>query len=203
MNEKITKVLDEIWALDLEQQELEKIHGDKHFDFSDRIISIGPDTGRLLYLLARLSGAKKFLEVGTSYGYSTLWLGVAAMENGGRVYTFEVEPKKIARAKRNFEKAGLAQVITQIDGDFVNEMGKLDILDVDFVFIDALKDDYPKYFDAAFPFLRKNGLIIADNMEYPPHFREAADVYRKHIGNYPVITQPLSIGWGLELTVKK
>lgn len=203
MNKRITNVLDEIWKLDLEQQRLEKIHGDGYFDFSERVISVGPNTGNLLYILARHSGAKTILEAGTSYGYSTLWLGAAAQENGGKVYTFDVEPKKIARARANFEAAGLENTIVQVEGDFSREVGNLGVSEADFVFIDALKEEYPKYFDAVFSHLRRNGLIIADNTEYPPHFREAADKYREHIRKYPVITQSLSIGWGIELTIKK
>ena len=204
MNERIIRVLDKIWKLDLEQQEIERVHGDKHFDFRDRVISVGPDTGNLLYVLARHSGAKTILEAGTSYGYSTLWLGAAAQENGGKVYTFDIEPKKIARAKANFEKAGLGEIITQIEGDFCTGVKNIiGALQADIVFIDALKDEYPRYFDAVFPHVRKGGLIVADNMEYPEHFKEAAFNYEKHIRKYHVSTQRLKIGWGLEVTIKK
>ncbi len=78
---------------------------------SQRLRAITPDVGQLLLTLALAVGARRIVEVGTSSGYSTLWLALAAQRNGGRVTTFEIDPAKVALATSTFAEAGVAGVI--------------------------------------------------------------------------------------------
>jgi predicted O-methyltransferase YrrM len=130
---------------------------------SQRLRAITPDVGQLLLTLALAVGARRIVEVGTSSGYSTLWLALAAQRNGGRVTTFEIDPAKVALATSTFAEAGVAGVI-----DLRGEDAAVGLAAVagaaDLVFIDAEKRDYETYLDLAVGALRPGGLLIADNL---------------------------------------
>ena len=130
---------------------------------SQRLRAITPDVGQLLLTLALAVDARRIVEVGTSSGYSTLWLALAAQRNGGRVTTFEIDPAKVALATSTFSEAGVAGVI-----DLRAEDGALGLAAfagaADLVFIDAEKRDYEAYLDLAVGALRPGGLLIADNL---------------------------------------
>jgi len=130
---------------------------------SQRLRAITPDVGQLLLTLALAVDARRIVEVGTSSGYSTLWLALAAQRNGGRVTTFEIDPAKVALATSTFSEAGVAGVI-----DLRAEDAAVGLAAVagaaDLVFIDAEKRDYEAYLDLAVAALRTGGLLIADNL---------------------------------------
>lgn len=127
-------------------------------------ISISPNQGKFLQLLATLRGAKKILEVGTLAGYSTIWLA-RALPADGKLVTIELEPKHADVAKANFKRCGVADKIDQ-------RLGKaMDILPTlknegpfDFIFIDADKEPYMEYFQEALKLSGPGTLIIADNV---------------------------------------
>ncbi len=125
-------------------------------------IAVAPNEGKLLYILARLQGARAILEIGTLGGYSTIWLA-RALPASGRLITLETNPKHAAVARANIERAGLAAVIElrlgpalvtlpQIDGPF------------DLIFIDADKESYADYFHWAVKLSRCGSLIVIDNV---------------------------------------
>jgi predicted O-methyltransferase YrrM len=122
--------------------------------------------GRLLRLLAQSSGARRVVEVGTSTGYSGIWLALALKATGGRLTTFEIDRPRAATAAANFERAGLAGSIDIVIGDAHVEVPKLTGT-VDLVFIDADKDGYLHYLRTLLPMLRSGGLVVADNMQVP------------------------------------
>ena len=130
---------------------------------SQRLRAITPDVGQLLLTLALAVAARRIVEVGTSSGYSPLWLALAAQRNGGRVTTFEIDPAKVALATSTFVEAGVAGVI-----DLRAEDAAVGLAAVagaaDLVFIDAEKRDYEAYLDLAVGGLRPGGLLIADNL---------------------------------------
>src|SRR5207302_7659908 len=102
------------------------------------------EAGRFIHIVIRAIRAKRILESGTSYGYSTLWLASAAQAHGGRVETLELDANRVATAREHFAGAGLSAVITQHQGDarqLIPALGD----DYDFIFIDAEKDDYEGY----------------------------------------------------------
>ena len=130
---------------------------------SQRLRAITPDVGQFLLTLALAVGARRIVEVGTSAGYSTLWLALAAQRTGGRVTTFEIDPAKVALATSTFSDAGLAGVVDLRAEDAAVGLGAFTAA-ADLVFIDAEKQDYETYLDLAVVALRPGGLLIADNL---------------------------------------
>jgi predicted O-methyltransferase YrrM len=128
-----------------------------------RLRAIAPEVGQFLLTVAVAIGAKTIVEVGTSGGYSTLWLAMAADRTGGRVVTFEIDPAKVALARRNFASAGVQRLIDMREGD-----GGLGLFEfagsADLVFVDCEKDDYARLLDLAIEALRPGGLFVADNL---------------------------------------
>jgi predicted O-methyltransferase YrrM len=128
-----------------------------------RLRAITPDVGQFLLTLALAVGARRIVEVGTSSGYSTLWLALVARRNGGRVTTFEIDTAKVALATRTFAEAGVAGVIDLRAEDAAVGLAAFGGA-ADLVFIDAEKRDYEAYLDLAVAALRPGGLLIADNL---------------------------------------
>lgn len=124
--------------------------------------SVPRTTGELLQFMVGLTKAKTILELGCSAGYSTLFLAKAARENKGHVYTTEIFEEKIKLARKNFKESGLEKDITLIEGDILQVLREWK-KPLDFVFMDADKHNYSKYFDLLVPMLKRGGLIIADN----------------------------------------
>ncbi len=129
-----------------------------------RLRQIRPEVGELLLTLALTIDAREVIEIGTSGGYSTLWFGVAMTRTGGRVTTFEVDPDKVATARRSFADAGLADRIQLRTEDGVAGLAGLPDESADLVFLDAEKDLYDRMLDDAVRVLRPRGLLVADNL---------------------------------------
>ena len=129
-------------------------------------IQVSPTEGKLLYLLARLSGARRILEIGTLGGYSTIWLG-RALPADGRLVTLELEPTHAAVARRNLERAGLAERVAVQGGPALGSLQALvkeGAAPFDLVFIDADKEGYPVYLDWSLKLVHPGSLILADNV---------------------------------------
>ncbi len=129
-------------------------------------IQISPNQGKLLYLLARIQGARKILEVGTLAGYSAIWLG-RALTDGGKLITLEFDPKHAAVARKNLERAGLgdrAEVRVGPALESLAAIAKDGEGPFDVVFIDADKVNYPNYLERALGLTRSGSLILADNV---------------------------------------
>jgi caffeoyl-CoA O-methyltransferase len=123
-----------------------------------------PDTdGRMLRLLAEGIDAKKVVEFGTSNGISGLWWSLALRKTGGKLFTHEINPDTAALARKNFATAGVAELITVVEGDG-HETAKKLTGPVDMVFIDADKEGYLDYFKKTLPLVRPGGLICAHNV---------------------------------------
>lgn len=172
------------------------------FDPDRFALAAGPDSAALLNLVIRVSGARHVVEVGTSIGYTAVWMGEAARANGGRVLGMEAVPSKHEQAKRHVEQAGLGDVVEVRLGDakaIVREVpGPIDV-----AFVDAWKDDYIEYFDVLLPKLRVGGCIIADNITFPPMFEETMKRYVAHVRAKPnVRSHTIPIGSGLEFSVR-
>ncbi len=130
------------------------------------LLAVGPDTGRLLNILARSLKAPTILEIGTSYGYSGIWLAEAARATGGRLITLELQDYKSAHAREMATKAGLADVIDFQVGDALQLIAALPGK-VDFVLLDLWKDLYVPCLEAFYPKLHPGAIIVADNMLWP------------------------------------
>lgn len=125
-------------------------------------INVSPNEGKLLYLLAKISSARRILEIGTLGGYSTLWLA-SALPADGRLITLELDPHHAAVARKNLDRAGLLPKVEIQIGDARQSLAKLEP-PFDLVFIDADKEGYLDYFDSAMKLTRPGSLILADNV---------------------------------------
>ena len=128
--------------------------------------AVGPETGRLLNILARSLKTPTILEIGTSFGYSSIWLAEAAQASGGRLITMELQDYKSAHAREMAVKAGLAGCIDFRVGDAVQMIGELQG-GIDFVLVDLWKDLYVPCLEAFYPKLSAGAIIVADNMTLP------------------------------------
>ena len=126
-----------------------------------RLRQITEDTGKFLSILAVNLPEGEIIEIGTSAGYSTLWLALAARETGRKVKTFEIDPEKVKLARETFGLSGLEEHIELIEGDFFNYSAQLG--PIAFCFLDAEKEIYEKCFTAIADKMVRNGLIVADN----------------------------------------
>ncbi len=132
-----------------------------------RYLSVPEEDGRLLRVLAEAIGARHIVELGTSTGYSGLWLLLALSKSGGRFTTYEIDRGRHQMARENFARAGLAKLATAVLGDAHVEVAKLKE-PIDLLFIDADKEGYLDYLQQLSPLVRPGGLIAAHNMASPP-----------------------------------
>jgi predicted O-methyltransferase YrrM len=130
------------------------------------LLPVGPQTGQLMHILATSLKAPNILEIGTSYGYSGIWLGDAARSSGGRVTTLELHDYKSAYAREMATKAGVADYIDFKVVDAVALIQELP-LRFDFILLDLWKDMYVPCLEAFYPKLNPGAIIVADNMIFP------------------------------------
>ena len=204
LNSKIDTVLKKI-------EEQEKFEQENPYETPnpEKLLAIGRNTGIFYNILLKSKNAKKILEIGMSAGYSTIWFAEAiSKKTGGKIITIDQDKKKIERAKRNFEDAGLSDLIDIRHGDALevlldikNEFNSSEFFD--FVFIDADKERYIQYFDVILPMVKPGGLIGADNILFPERFQKFTNLYVKHVRNNPKIRSvTIPIDNGEELSLK-
>lgn len=126
-------------------------------------LAVSEEDGRFLRLLTVSKSSKRALEIGTASGYSAIWIGLGMRETGGRLVSIEYDNVRAREAVENIRKAGLADIVQVVMGDalkeITNQSGPFD-----FVFVDAWKRDYQRYFDLIFPKLERGGLFLAHNV---------------------------------------
>ena len=147
-------------------------------------ISVAPNQGKLLHLLARMQGARNILEIGTLAGYSTIWLA-RALVPGGRVITLEVESRHADVARANFAIAGLSDAVELRVGPALETLPQLAAEGAgpfDLVFIDADKVNIPEYFAWALRLTRPGSVIIVDNVVRDGKVIDAASVDPSVVG---------------------
>lgn len=163
-----------------------------------RLRAVGPETGRFINILAKSLEAPTILELGTSFGYSGIWLAEAARASGGKLISMELHAYKTEFAKEMAEKAGLAEHIDFKVGDAV-EMIKALPSGVDFILVDLWKDLYIPCLDAFYPKLNPGAIIVADNMFMPGN--EDVKRYGEAVRGKPGITSVLlPVGSGIEVS---
>jgi predicted O-methyltransferase YrrM len=156
MNELLSKLLFELECFGRENDA-------SGVDRSQRMLNITHDTGEFLAVLINAVNAKNILEIGTSNGYSTLWLASAAKTISGIVTTVEYSPFKIELAAQNFKKSGLEQFIRQIQDDARHTLAGFEDLTFDLIFLDSERSEYLKWWPDIKRTLRPGGLLIVDN----------------------------------------
>jgi|WetSurMetagenome_2_1015567.scaffolds.fasta_scaffold134302_2 caffeoyl-CoA O-methyltransferase len=122
------------------------------------------DDGRFLRILVESIGAKNVVEIGTSNGYSALWMLLGLKSTGGKLTTFEIEASAVKLARQNFKNAGVDNIATIVEGD-AHEKVKTLKEPIDLLFLDADKDGYYDYLKQLLPLVRSGGLIVAHNMD--------------------------------------
>ncbi len=152
MDEHLTALLDELHAYGAE-------HDAGKPDRLDRLRNLEPDTARLLALLVRATGSRAVLELGTSNGYSTLWLADSARAVGGRVVSVELDPGRSSQAARNLDRAGLRPVVELRVQDAADALKDSPDAAWDMIFLDAERPAYPGYRPDLVRTLKPGGLL--------------------------------------------
>ena len=177
-------------------QRLEKF-GKTHEDYRN----VPPETGQFLHLLALAMRAKRILEVGTSNGYSTIWLADALRTTGGKLITYEIVPKKVKMAREAFQDSRVDGYITLRQESALSALPKLPG-PFDLAFLDAAKEEHLQYFQLVFPKMRPGGVIVSDNaISHQRELQHFLSYVRKN-GWGIWETSLVPIGSGLEVTLK-
>jgi predicted O-methyltransferase YrrM len=161
-------------------------------------LSVPPEDGRALRLLAEAAGAKTVVEIGTSTGYSGLWFCLALQDTGGRLVTFEIDPGRAAAARKNFQQAGVDSLVTVVEGDAHEKIATLKG-PIDVVFIDADKEGYVDYLKKLLPLVRPGGLLLAHNVG----MAGVTEYLKEAEANPDLETLIYREGAGLAVTLKK
>lgn len=151
------RVLGRMWELERLDQG-DRVNGTPRLE---RLRQIEPETGKFLALWAASAPDGQYVEIGTSAGYSALWLALACRKTGRTLTTFEVLPRKVELARETFVRAGVDDVVRLVEGDFLEHVERLDR--IGFCFLDAEKEVYGACYDAVVPRLVPGGILIADN----------------------------------------
>jgi predicted O-methyltransferase YrrM len=126
-------------------------------------LAVSEEDGRFLRVMVAASGARRALEIGGAQGYSAIWIGYGLRQTGGRLTTIEYDPGRAKVLADHIRRAGLSEIVTVVPGDAFKEIPRL-AGDFDFVFLDAWKRDYRRFFDLVFPRLLPRGLFLAHNV---------------------------------------
>ena len=192
-------------VLDLYDQRIAaeaKLWGQPGVSIDDFLLPIGPAAGALLNTIIKGAEARHILEIGTSYGYSTIWLAEAARETGGKVVSLDLAPRKQDHAREMLEMAGLAAYVDFRAGDALELIPTLED-SLDFILLDCWKDIYIPCLERFHPKLAPGGMVAADNMIYPPSSHADAIAYRRAVrAKADMSSVLLSVGSGLEISRK-
>jgi predicted O-methyltransferase YrrM len=179
------------------------IPGSPMVNLDELLLSVGREAGMLLYLLATGGQCRRILELGSSYGYSTVWLGAAARATGGKVQSLELKEFKIEHARQALTRAGLSTRVEFHSGDCLETLKTLSG-PFDFVLLDVWKDLYLPCFELVHPKLAPGGVICADNMLLPESVRAQAEAYRARVRQAGDMDSVLvDVGNGIEISRKQ
>jgi caffeoyl-CoA O-methyltransferase len=186
MDEKTLNVLNRL-------EKLSKAH--------EEYANIPPETGRFLHILTVAIRAKSILEVGTSTGYSTVWLADALRTTSGKLVTFEIDSKRVKLARESFQDARVDGYITLRHESALSALPKLHG-PFDLAFLDAAKEEHLQYFQLAFPNVRPGGVIVSDNaISHQRELQHFLNYVRKN-GQGIWESTLVPVGSGLEVTLK-
>lgn len=199
-DQKIEDVLDQYQQRMLQEEELwDSIpDAEKEGREDEFLLAVGRDAGAFMNSLIKSAQSKVILELGTSYGYSTVYLAEGARSTGGKVISLELQQYKVDCAKKQIANAGLEEFVEFRVGDAI-EILKDASEEFDFVLLDIWKHLYLPCFELFYPQLSKGAWVISDNMLYPLQFLPEATAYRNRIRATEAFDSVLlPIGNGLE-----
>jgi len=164
-------------------------------------LAVSEEDGRFLRLMIASSGSRRALEIGGASGYSAIWMGLALRETGGTLVTVEYDRVRAKELAANIRRAGLSDVVQVVAGDAFVQIPKLPGT-FDFVFLDAWKRDYKRFFDLVYPRLDKGGLFVAHNVvNKRDEMGDFLDAVQKHPSLWTTIVSPS--GEGMSVSLKR
>jgi predicted O-methyltransferase YrrM len=183
---------DQLWSTLKEEETRQRL--------DEFLLPVGRAAGTLMNLIVKGANARRILEVGSSYGYSTVWLAEAARAIDGRVISLELRAAKTEYARAQLARAQLEHLVEFRIGDALASLAQLPG-PFDFVLIDVWKDLYVAVFEQLYPKLAAGAIIVADNMLHPEAARPHARAYRERVRAAPEMTSVLlAVGNGLEIS---
>ena len=164
-------------------------------------LAVSEEDGRFLRLLVASTGRKRALEIGGASGYSAIWIAQGLRANGGKLVSIEYDPVRAKELAENIRRAGMSDVVQVVAGDAFAEIPKLTGT-FDFVFLDAWKRDYKKFFDLVYPRLDRGGLFTAHNVvNKRSEMGDFLDVIQRNPAIWTTIVAPS--GEGMSLSWKR
>jgi predicted O-methyltransferase YrrM len=162
-------------------------------------LAVSEEDGRFLRVLLASTGSKRALEIGGASGYSAIWMGMALRDTGGRLVSMEYDPVRARELVDNIRRAGLSDVVQVVAGDAFQQIPKLPGT-FDFVFLDAWKRDYKRFFELVFPRLDKGGLFIAHTVvNKRDEMGDFLDAVQQHPSLWTTIVSPSAEGMSVSL----
>ena len=164
-------------------------------------LAVSEEDGRFLRVLVATRGAKRALEIGGASGYSAIWIGSGLKETGGRLVTIEYDPNRAKELAENVRRAGVADVVQVMPGDAFQQIPKIEGT-FDFVFLDAWKKDYKRFFDLVYPRLESRGVFVAHNVvNKKSEMGDFLTTIHQHPSVWTTIVSPSSEG--MSVSVKR
>ncbi|CAN5881902.1 hypothetical protein BH18ACI5_BH18ACI5_17160 [soil metagenome] len=163
------------------------------------LLTVSEEDGRFLRLMVGSSGATRALEIGGASGYSAIWIGMGLRDTGGRLVTIEYDPPRAKELAANIRRAGLSEIVEVMAGDAFEQIPKTQG-NFDFVFLDAWKRDYKRFFELVYPRLDKGGLFIAHNVvNKRSEMGDFLDAIQRHPSLWTTIVSPSGEGMSVSL----
>jgi caffeoyl-CoA O-methyltransferase len=164
-------------------------------------LAVSEEDGRFLRLMIASTNRKRALEIGGASGYSAIWMAQGLRATGGRLVTIEYDPVRAKELAENIKRAGFSDIVQVVSGDAFSEIPKLQGT-FDFVFLDAWKRDYKKFFDSVYPRLDKGGLFTAHNVvNKRSEMGDFLDAIQRDPSLWTTIVAPS--GEGISLSLKR
>ena len=187
-------------VLSAQSADVQKILGD--IKAKDKgLLAVSEEDGRFLRLMVASKKAQRALEIGGASGYSAIWIGMGLRDTGGRLVTIEYDPVRAKELADNIKRAGLSDIVQVLAGDAFQQIPKI-AGTFDFVFLDAWKKDYKRFYDMVYPRLDKGGLFLAHNVvNKKSEMGDFLDAIQKQPAVWTTIVSPS--GEGMSVTLKR
>lgn len=169
-------------------------------DVPEALRNVEPEAAELLGVLVRALGAQRVLEVGTSNGYSTIWLGDAVEAAGGLVISVEIDPERTALAQDNLTQAGVDKCVEVRTQDAAEAFAGFEDASFDLIFLDAERREYAAYWPDIVRVLRERGVLVVANTL--SHAKELVEFSELVYSAEEMTSTLLTVGAGVLLVVK-
>jgi len=165
-------------------------------------LAVSEEDGRFMRLMVATRGARRALEIGGASGYSAIWIGMGLRATGGRLVTIEYDAVRARELTDNIKRAGLSDIVQVVSGDAFEQIPKVTGT-FDFVFLDAWKKDYKRFFDMVYPRLDARGLFLAHNVVNKRNeMKDFLDAVLKHPNLWTTIVSPSGEGMSVSMRMK-